>query len=113
MADDPPNETALFRIREDRHLTQAELGARVGLSQAQIARLEVGARQLKPDRAKQLAKVLECHWLDLMEEPRPDLTPQEQALVELYRGLSESDRAAVYRIADAMAEPRPLKKPQR
>ena len=104
-------QSALERIRNDRGLTQAELGEKVGLSQAQIQRYETGIRRIPAHRAKKLGAALECHWLDLMDEASlahmdatQILTPRETALVELYRGMSEDGRKAVFQIVDAMAE---------
>lgn len=103
MVKDIPKENAVSRLRKERGWSQAVLAEKVNTSQPQIDRLEKGQRRMTPEWAKRFAVVFEVHWLDLMDE-EPVLTASESALVERYRGLSEADRDAVYRITDAMAE---------
>ena len=53
-------------IRKSRALTQAELGDYVGLSAAQISRIETGMRQLSTRHLNMFAGVLDCARIDLL-----------------------------------------------
>lgn len=53
---------------------------------------------MKKDLAQKLAEVLDCDWLELMDEPRDDLARRIAAL-------SEEDRAFVVRLLDTLTTP--------
>jgi hypothetical protein len=72
-------------------------------SASNINKLEKGQIELTMEWARRLGDALGHHPLDFFDA-QPKLAPEESALVELYRGLSEGDRQAVFRVADAMAE---------
>jgi UDP-N-acetylglucosamine 1-carboxyvinyltransferase len=48
----------IARLREDRHLTQAELGEKVGTTQSVIARIEKGEQNLSTETLAKLSKAL-------------------------------------------------------
>lgn len=113
MVNQRQHRTELERIMKDRGFTQESLADAVGAKQPQIQRFVAGERTVTGRWAKRMAVPLECNWLDLVDpqwfDDNQNLTRDETALVELYRGLSEDDRAAIYRVADAMAERAPAK----
>lgn len=57
--------------------------------------------------AEWMRLIAEALGIDLFEllEPVPRLSAEERALIELLRGLDAADRAAVFKVADAMARP--------
>lgn len=79
-------------------------------SASNINKLEKGQIELTMDWARRLGDALGHHPLDFFDA-MPKLPPAENALVEIYRGLSEQDRATIYRVADAMAVKTPDKEP--
>lgn len=102
----PNPKNLLYRMRIDRGFkTQQALANRIGVSQVHISRLENDKETLTKDMAIRLANVLECHWAELLGDDTPRLTPQETAVVDLFRGLEERDRDAAFRFLDAMAKP--------
>lgn len=120
MSKDVPAKSPLEKIRKESGVSQQELADEIGVSQAQIQRYEAGIRRISPKRAKQMAKMLECHWMDLMDQASLDAVEQindynarELALVELFRGLSETDQDAVFRHAAAVSEQSPAVKTKR
>lgn len=112
MAESDPPGTPLARIMRDRGLTQVKLAEMVRAKQPEIQRLFSGERPVNARWAKRLAPALECHWLDVVDQrwlaQNHLLTREETGLVELYRGLAEDDRKAVYRHADALKEQKAL-----
>lgn len=97
------------RIREFRKaagLTQAELGARVGLHQTQIGNLENGARNLTLEWARRIARALECAVADLLSEAdNPDrLTPRERELIHRFREAEDGQRQMIERVAAPMQQ---------
>ena len=59
--------TRLREWRRRRGLTQAELGARVGLARYTISRLETGVEEPRPGTIRRLAAALDCRTDQLME----------------------------------------------
>lgn len=51
----------LKRLREDAKLTQAALGKKVGVTHAQIQRLETGGRELTESMVWKLSRALKVH----------------------------------------------------
>lgn len=72
-------------------------------SASNINKLEKDQIELTMEWARKLGHALERHPLDFFDA-MPKLPPEETALVERYRGLSEDDQRTIFRIADAMAE---------
>lgn len=52
--------------RERLKLSQAELGERLGVSDATINRIERGKQNWKQEFLQHAAEVLKCHWADLL-----------------------------------------------
>ncbi|HSV28777.1 MAG TPA: helix-turn-helix transcriptional regulator [Candidatus Omnitrophota bacterium] len=91
-------------IRQDRGLSQEQLADKVGTTKAQISKLEKSQRRLTDQWMRRLAVALECHPGELFADTPVGITPEEQAILDLYRGLSEPDKQAAYRVVDAMAK---------
>ena len=53
-------------IREDKHLTQADMAEKLNLSETGYAKIERGESKLNIDRIQQIANVLEVKLADLM-----------------------------------------------
>lgn len=98
----PPNR--IRELREDRGWSEAKLGARCipPFTATQIDKREKGQTAVTIQDMERIARALECATWDLL--PLPPLSPEETAVVNLYRGLSEPDRQAAYRVIDAMAK---------
>jgi transcriptional regulator with XRE-family HTH domain len=96
----------LREMRENRGFSQQQLAEKVvpPTSQPQIDRLEKSQRKLTKQWAERLARALDCHWLELMGDELPVLSEQEKAILDLYRGLSDADKSAIFRHIDALAK---------
>lgn len=68
-----------------------------------INKLEKSQTDLTMDWARRLGDALGRHPLDFFDA-QPKLPPDEQAIVEVYRGLGEADRSAWRRVGDALAQ---------
>lgn len=53
-------------IREDKHLTQADMAEKLNLSETGYAKIERGESKLNIDRIQQIANVLEVNLADLI-----------------------------------------------
>lgn len=92
-------------LRLAQGLSQEQLAERCNTSKTQISRLERGSRRMTFDWAYRLAGALRCTASDLLDTDFSALTPAEQSLVGLFRGLSPEDRAKFLKVAHALAEP--------
>lgn len=95
------------RIRELRRkkgLSQAQLGAAVGLHQTQIGKLENSGRNLTFEWARRIAKALDVHLADLLDEnDNPDrLALEERVLVRDYRKATPEQRRMLKRVAEPL-----------
>lgn len=88
-------------LRKQKHLTQAELGEKVGLHQTQIGNLENAGRNLTFEWARRIAKALDVTLADLLSDAdNPDrLSKEESALVGNFRQVDTQQRAMVKRVA--------------
>jgi transcriptional regulator with XRE-family HTH domain len=71
-------------------------------SAAQISRLEKGQRKLTDFWMERIARALGCEPSELLKGAPAPLSPDERALVELYRGLEEPGQAALFQAGSAM-----------
>jgi transcriptional regulator with XRE-family HTH domain len=99
------------RIRELRKkagLSQAELGAKVGLHQTQIGNLENGGRNLTFEWARRIAKAIDeqLNVADVLAaDDNPDrLTLEERELVSNFRKAAAEQQALVQRVAEPLSE---------
>ncbi len=94
----------------ERGLSQSELARRVGVSQAAVYNLVSGgaygskhihriARELGTTPAYLTG---ETDDPDADAPPPPELTPEEEKLIQVYRQLPREDRAALLRVAESM-----------
>jgi transcriptional regulator with XRE-family HTH domain len=95
----------LRQFREGEKLSMAKLAAMVRpkTSASHINKLEKGQIEFTMEWARRLGDSLGVHPLDFFDA-MPKLPPQENAVIELYRGMSEQDRATWFRVGDAMAQ---------
>lgn len=96
------------RIRELRKragLTQAELGAKVGLHQTQIGNLENSGRNLNLEWARRIAKALNVTTAELLnDDDNPyRLSDEERELLHNYRAATAEQRAILARVAEPIA----------
>ena len=78
-------------IRKQRGLTQQKLAERLGLSQAQVARLESGSSELTITQMKTFADALNCEpWELLPLDMQPSINTKELELVRLLRALNNT-----------------------
>lgn len=98
----------LRRLREDRRLSVDALAALVTPSceGSTISKFENGKMRITEDWVRRLADALGVQVLDITA-PAARLAPREEALVEAWRQLGESERDVVYRVADALPKPLP------
>ncbi|WP_428247248.1 helix-turn-helix domain-containing protein [Ferrovibrio sp.] len=89
-------------LRLDRGLTQEELAEKLGTTKQHLGRLENSKSRLSTEWIERLAEALQCHPLELLEDTVPAVTPDEKAVLELYRGLAEADRRAFLQIASSL-----------
>ncbi|MEG9489758.1 helix-turn-helix transcriptional regulator [Mannheimia indoligenes] len=54
-------------FREDKHLTQADMAEKLGMSVTGYAKLERGESQIRVERLQQIAQILEVNVEELME----------------------------------------------
>lgn len=54
-------------FREDKHFTQADMAEKLGMSVTGYAKLERGESQIRVERLKQIAQILEVNVEELME----------------------------------------------
>lgn len=101
------------RIRQFRKaagLSQAQLGAKIGIHQTHVGNIENGDRPLTLDYARRIAKVFNITVADLLEdEDNPDrLTPEERELIALHRSASAQEKATILRVAEAVVPFTPM-----
>lgn len=91
-------------IRLDRGLSQRQLADRIGTTKATISKWEKGQRQLTLEKMYRLARGLECHHVELIDDTGP-VSEEETELLKTYRGLSEDERPIALRMFTAMGRP--------
>lgn len=86
-------------IRERRvalGLSQAELGAALGVTFQQIQKYEKGANRISASTLLRAAQALQCSVADLYCDPDPTgHSPSERAILKLWAQLGEPERNAV------------------
>lgn len=58
--------------RNEKQLTEGELGVAVGISQVAYHLIETGERRPRPETAKKIAAVLGCDWTRFYEDDESD-----------------------------------------
>lgn len=74
-------------LRKQKHITQVELADKLGVSQAQVARLEAGINDMNTELMRKLAVILDVKVYELLpiEEQPEVLTEEEKAFIDLFR----------------------------
>lgn len=106
MRDPKRNRLKELRIAAGLSMDQLALRVKPATTASQVNKLEKGIVKMTLHWQYRLADALEVHPIEIVEELPPRLSPEEETLVDRYRGLSEPDREAVMRVADAMARSR-------
>lgn len=96
------------QIRKSRHLTQADLAARIGVTQSDLSRMENGEYKVGLDTLFKILQVFEMSMSRFFEEPAPasgatepeeipatELERQRERLLADWGQLSEDGRAEV------------------
>ncbi|WP_354073370.1 helix-turn-helix transcriptional regulator [Brevundimonas sp. 1080] len=77
-------------------LTQAELGAAIGVTFQQVQKYERGANRVAASKLLQVATALDCSVSDLYDDPDPaGHSPSERAMLRLWSQLKVPERDAV------------------
>lgn len=95
----------LQSLRMDRGLSQEALAELVGTNKGQISKLERSERRLSNTWLERLAAALQCHPLELIDDALPAVTADEKAVLQLYRGLDESQQRAFLQFTASMQKP--------
>ena len=85
----------LKELRKAKKITQEQLAEMIGVSQALIALIEKGKRDIDFTLAEQLAKVLNVKPYELMPiewQPQP-ITPAEQQILDMIRKTTAPDNS--------------------
>jgi transcriptional regulator with XRE-family HTH domain len=95
----------IAEVRKARGISQSELAAGIGTGRSQIAKLELGERQLTPKWIERIARFLDCDPSEfVIDDGAPRLSPREQAMLDLFRHLDQAEQDRIMKIADALAE---------
>lgn len=96
-------------LRRARGLTQDRLASFTGVSRSAVAQWESDRTGHSAGMLRRIAEalgvsvgILRDGW-DQPEEPRAALSPQETALLALYRRCSEQDQAVLMHVAEKIA----------
>lgn len=89
-------------IREQRGLSQAALGERVGLTKMQVSRNERGIQVPDMDRLYAYARALECHPAELMDDAVA-IERDELRIIRIYRALQANERSMIDRMIQGLA----------
>lgn len=94
----------LYQLRKDSGMTQAQLAARLEISQSSVAMYESGDREPSFEMLECIADLFNINMRDLVgganEQPAPQdgLSPEKQELFNLILGLSEDEVEAWLRL---------------
>ena len=105
----PPGDTIgqlIKRLREERHLSIAQLANQTGLSANAIRWIERGVTQPKPESLRSLAAILGFRYQEMLGRAgyldQSDEDQDEKQLLELYRGLSPDARTLLREVLEAV-----------
>ena len=88
---------AIFQRRRALGMSQEELAEKVGIGQQSLSRMEQGKTAPRFERLQNLADALDCRVVDLFAEPQESADFYAASLTELFRVLSDEQRAFVHR----------------
>ena len=111
----------LSRLRRERGLTQAELGARLGISKSSVSMYECGNREPELDLLRAMADLFGVSESVLLGRPEPELVnadpelteylqqlrdrPELRMLFSLTKNAAKEDVEAAVRIIEALRSP--------
>jgi len=102
-------------LRKDRELTQAELSSKIGIQQSDLCRMESGEYKVSLETLFKILKVFEMNVAEFFHVATSGaLTPEEQEIVNIYRGLTRAKRDRVrefVHFTDQQAPRRPKGRP--
>lgn len=93
----------IARIRQEKGMSQAQLGQIVGVSEEQVAEVEAGIRRPPLSVMPALAACLGIAISDLVDDKQLSLSPGMQRHVEALKKLSRSDQRFVMRMTEILA----------
>lgn len=99
--------------RKELGMTQVDLARSCGITQASLSNIETGeTKSLRGMTLLALARALRTTTRWIMSgkgphEPEPQLSAQEERLLELFLDLSDTNRAAVLAAAEALKNSQP------
>ena len=81
------NKNRIKELRKIKHITQVEIAEKLGVSQAQVARLEAGINDLSTDLMRKIAVILGVKVYELLplDEQPEVLTEEEKEFLRLFR----------------------------
>ena len=81
------NKNRIKELRKLKHITQNEIAEKLGVSQAQVARLEVGVNDMSTEQMRKIASILGVKTYELLplEEQPETLTDEEQEILRIFR----------------------------
>ena len=106
----------IYMLRKAKHMTQEELGQKVGVTKAQINKYETGVtRNLKRPIAEAMANALDVSPAFLLgwQETKPaisglKISKEEEELIRIYRALGVRDRIKLLSFAIDLEETKPV-----
>lgn len=81
------NKNRIKELRKLKHITQNEIAEKLGVSQAQVARLEVGVNDMSTEQMRKIASILGVKTYELLplEEQPETLTDEEKEILRIFR----------------------------
>ncbi len=95
----------LQKLRVAKGLSQAELAQKIGANQQDISRLETGKVSMSEHWLEKLTEALDVTIADMFGV-RPELSPEETALLEHFAAMDETQRQALLNMAQALVSPK-------
>ncbi len=92
-------------LRKLRGLTLEVLAERLNASNQHVSHLENGRRRLTVDWIERIAKALDCHPFELLDDQLAVKSEREEVLLELFRSLSNEQQDAFLQAALSVADP--------
>jgi transcriptional regulator with XRE-family HTH domain len=93
----------IARMRQEKGMSQVQLGQIVGVSEEQVAEVEAGIRRPPLSVMPALAACLGIAISDLVDDKQLSLSPGMQRHIETIKRLSKADQRFVMRMAEILA----------
>ena len=85
-------------LRKQNHMTQAELGAYLGVANTTISMYETEQRMIGPDTIRRLCALFGCtadYLLGISNDEKPLVSKEDSAFLKAYHTAREKDRLVV------------------